>query len=72
MEVIKNKVIVKFSSEEKEIITRFMSIASDFSDNCKDNDFPMACADCPFLNLCDTFNNNAEDMENYINRKINI
>lgn len=72
MEVIKNKITVKFSTKEKEIITQFMSIVDNFSKECKDNDFIMNCSECPFSNFCDTFANDANDVENYINQKINI
>lgn len=70
MEVIKNKITVKFSTKEKEIITQFMSIVDNFSNEC--DDFTMKCNECPFSNFCDTFVNNADNLENYINQKINV
>ena len=70
MEVIKNQIIVKFSAKEKEIITQFMSIVDNFSNEC--DDFIMKCSECPFSNFCDTFANNADNVENYINQRISI
>ena len=71
MEVIKNKITIKFSPKEKEIITQFMSIANNFSKECKDCGFLLHCSECPFSNFCETYANDANDVEYYINQKIN-
>ena len=71
MEVIKNRITVSFTKAEKEIIENFMSLTEQFSNICDKEDFEIFCRDCPFETFCNTFYNNADDVENFINRQIN-
>lgn len=72
MKIIKNKIIVKFTQKEKEIINDFMNMSEKFRVACKDNGFELHCDDCPFSTFCETFHNNADDVEKFINRQINF
>ena len=72
MEIIRDRIIVKFTQKEKEIINGFMDLSQKFSTLCKDNGFEIYCDACPFSTFCETFHNNADDVEELVNRQINL
>lgn len=71
MNIVKKEIVINFTQKEKEIINGFMDITQKFSNMCKDNKFEMSCRICPFEIFCDTYHNNANDVEKFINQQIN-
>lgn len=72
MEIIRDRIKVNFTKTEKKIIENFMNLSEQFSNICNKESLKRLCDNCPFQTFCNTSFNTADDIEDFINRQINL